>query len=386
MKIFSLAYARRFLPALLALNVLSACDDNGDTHVRENHQWQRSIVIVKKHTLADEYTTIGSVIADRNINISSRISSYISKLTVREGDTVNIGQLLIVLDDNELDNRINQAKAAVEAAQALLADVSTDLLRFNKLLEQGSISAMKVRKTQLQKATTEESLNGAKAALSLAESQRQYTQILSPVTGIVTKRHLQAGSLTTPGTPLLTIESRDKLKFETFVAESQLTNINLNDRVKLSIDNVSKAVEGTITQIIYAGDPVTRSYQVNITLPENVGPDATTFHRGMFGRATFVVGHGENITIPNSALMEKGGLRGVYVLDDSNKIWFRWLRLRRQWPEQTEVAAGLSPGERIVETVLDGMRDGDEILAPGSSVTPGIGPKSDTQTSQDASQ
>lgn len=369
MNLFSLPRSPGFWLCLLTLSALVACEDKSKTRPDQVNQWRVPVITVQKQTLADEYTTVGSVVADRNINISSRISSYISQLTVQEGETVSAGQLLIVLDDNELDNNINQARAAVDAAQAVLTDVSADLLRFNKLLEQGSISAVKVRKTQLRKATAEENLNGAKAALSLAEAQRQYTRILSPVTGIVTKRHLQVGSLTTPGTPLLTIESRDKLKFETFVAESQLANIKINDTVKLAIDNVAEPASGKITQIIYAGDPVTRSYKVSIALPVtrapgHAEPGNADFYTGMFGRATFIVGHSRNITIPDSALVEKGGLHGVYVADETNRVWFRWLRIRRQWPENIEVAAGLNVGERIVGVVPGGMREGD-LIQPG---------------------
>jgi RND family efflux transporter MFP subunit len=398
MKIFFLPYARRllisFLAILLAITTLSACEgDHTDTLSREAKTWQSPVITVREETLADEYTTIGSIVADRNINISSRVSSYISQLAVQEGESIRVGQLLIVLDNEELDNQINQARAAVSAARAVLTDVSSDLTRFNNLLEQGSISAVKVRKTQLQKATATENLKAAKAALSLAESQGQYTRILSPTAGIVTRRHLQVGSLTTPGMPLLTIESRDKLKFETYVAESQLANINIDDTVKLEIDNIAEPLMGKITQIIYAGDPVTRSYKVSIALPiktESIRAEPgkpvpgkrqsgkADFYTGMFGRATFVVGHSDNITIPDSALIEKGGLPGVYVIDADNKVAFRWLRIRREWPDRMEVAAGLGAGERIAAVVPANIREGDLIQAQQAD--------SNSDTEQDPSQ
>ena len=361
-----------FLP-LLALITLNACKDNTEVERVEPNTWQTSVMTVREEELAEEYTVIGSVVADTRIDISSRISSYIRKLTVQEGESIDEGQLLIVLDDEELEHSINQTRAAVETAQVVLADVEADLSRFDSLLQQGSISEVKVRKTQLQKSTAIENLNHAKAALSAANSQRQYIQIRSPAAGIVTKRHLQAGGLATPGLPLLTIESRDNLKFETFIAESQLANVRLEDTVRLHIEHLSSSSEltngnsieplvGKVTQIVYSGDPVARSYKVSIALPQR--PDIYT---GMFGRATFVVGKRNNITIPDSAMVKKGGLDGVYLVDEENKVWFRWLRIRRHWPGKAEIAAGLSSGERILGVIPVDIREGDLIQASGSA-------------------
>ncbi|MBV1932328.1 MAG: hypothetical protein KUG71_11500, partial [Porticoccaceae bacterium] len=93
---------------------------------------------------------------------------------------------------------------------------------------------------------------------------------------------------------------------------------------------------------------------------------------------TFIVGHSENITIPDSALVEKGGLRGVYVIDADNKVAFRWLRIRREWPDIMEVAAGLSAGERIATIIPVNIREGDLIQAQQTD--------SISETRQDTSQ
>lgn len=369
MNFFQIPDSQTFVLVLMTFAALTACEDSREIEPVKPNTWQVPIVVIESENLPERYTVIGSVVADKNINISSRISSYVRQLNVDEGETIEEGQLLIVLDNEELTYNINQANAAVEAAQAVLTDVSTDLDRFNNLLEQGSISAIKVRKTQLQKSTAIENLNSAKAALSIANSQRQYIQIRSPVTGIVTKRHLQVGSLTTPGVPLLTIETRENLKFDTFVAESQLAHIKLEDAVKLNIDNVVEPIVGKVAQIIYSGHPVTRSFKVSIALPERAD-----LYTGMFGSATFIVGNSKNVTIPTSALIEKGGLQGVYVIDEENKAWFRWLRIRRNWPGKMEIAAGLSAGEKIVAIVPADIREGD--LIQGKSPDLRIEPES----------
>lgn len=348
---------------LLASMALVACGESQETpNGRDLQTWQLPIITVGEQELPEQYTSVGSITAERQINISSRISSYITELPVEEGEQVENGQVLAVLDHKELNNQISSARAAAKSAQAVLTDSINDVGRFEALLAQGSISEAKVRKVRLQQATAEENLKAAQAALALARSQSQYVQIRSPASGIVIRRHQSVGDLATPGVPLLAIETRDRLKFETFVAESQLANISVGDPVQLQIDNFEQTLSAEISQIVYAGDPVTRSYKTTLLLPGQTG-----LYSGMYGRATFTVGHSSNVTIPLSALVEKSGLQGVYVVDSDNHLRFRWLRIRRLWPDVVEIASGLDAGERIVTDVAAGIREGDRITAAANN-------------------
>ena len=135
MEFFQVPGRQAFFPVFIMFAALTACEENKKIEPVKPNTWQAPIVVIESENLPERYTVIGSVVADKNINISSRISSYVRQVNVDEGETIEEGQLLIVLDNEELTHNINQAKAAVEAAQAVLTDVSTDLDRFNNLLE-----------------------------------------------------------------------------------------------------------------------------------------------------------------------------------------------------------------------------------------------------------
>ncbi|OUS09672.1 hypothetical protein A9Q90_02750 [Gammaproteobacteria bacterium 54_18_T64] len=343
---------------ILSSCALLACTEKPEQLTRTSKEWTLPLITLEKTQLSSEYTVIGSVISDQRIDISSKIIGYIKTLEVREGDLVKRGQLLLNLDDVGIENAILQAQAGVDSASALAKDLSSDVQRFNKLFKEGSISEVKLRKTRLQSNTAQEGLASARAALATARSQRQYSHIASPADGIISARYKQAGDLASPGVPLLTVESRDQLLFETYVAESQLSHIEVGDPVRLAIDNVADALTGTVAQIVHAGDPVSRTYKVKVKLPNIVN-----LHSGMFGRAHFKVGEAANLVVPPSAIIVKGGLEGVYVVDPQQRIHFRWIRTRRQWPEMIEVAAGLKGGERIVATASAGLSEDDTITA-----------------------
>lgn len=342
---------------ILLSSILLGCNEKPEELTRTTKEWALPVMTLSETTLANEYTVIGSVISDQRIDISSKIIGYIKTLSVREGDLVKRGQLLLNLDDVGIENAILQAQAGVDSASALSKDLSSDVQRFEKLFQEGSISEVKLRKTRLQYNTAQEGLASALAALATARSQRQYSHIESPADGIISARYKQAGDLASPGVPLLTLESRDQMLFETYVAESQLLHIDVGDAVRLTIDNAEADISGNVAQIVHAGDPVSRTYKIKIKLPNITG-----LHSGMFGRAHFNVGEEPNLVVPRSSIIVKGGLNGVYVVDENQRIHFRWVRLKRQWPERVEIAAGLKAGERIVVTAIAGLSEDDLIV------------------------
>jgi membrane fusion protein, multidrug efflux system len=172
-------------------------------------------------------------------------------------------------------------------------------------------------------------------------------------------RQKQSGDLATPGAPILTIESRQTLLFETYVAESQVVHIRPGDSLDMKIDALKgQTISGEVLRVVPSGDPVTRRYQVKISLPA-----LPAVLPGMFGRAHFVLGTDRAPVVPREALVERGGLLGVFVLDPRRQVHFRWLRTGREWPGRVEVTAGLEGGERILALGDIQVRDGDMIVS-----------------------
>ena len=315
---------------------------------------------VKIENIPVYYSTIGSVISDARIELSSRITGFINKITVHEGMTVSTGQLLISLDDSDVEGAINQTMSTVAKANATLLDAETDVKRFEALFARGSASDNALRKVCLQRDIARDSLGEAKAVLKTAISQRKYTRILCPVNGVVINRQKRVGDLATPGIPILTIESDQALLFNTYVPESRMAHIRVNDIVSVDIDALAINFEGQVSRIVPSGDPVSRRYQVKITTPVIDG-----LLPGMFGRSKFLISYHKSPVVKKSNIYVRGGLTGVFLLDKENRIRFRWLRIARQWPDRLEVNAGLSGGERIIVGQFPELREGDIIKEAG---------------------
>jgi RND family efflux transporter MFP subunit len=306
------------------------------------------------------YTTIGSVISDNRIQITSRITGYIREILVREGEPVSKGALLVSLESSDVEGAIEQSAAIVGKADTALKDAEIDVERYESLFKKGSVPENALRKIRLQRDVSRDNLCAVQAAHETAKSQRQYIQIKSPVDGVVVKRQKRAGDLAVPGFPIISIESGKALLFKSFVPESQIQKILQGADVTVDIDALGKTLNGQISRIVPSGDPVTRSYEIKISLN-----DSTGLLPGMFGRVRFRIGTEKAPVIARTAVVERGGLRGVFVVDTEQRAHFRWLRFGREWPDRLQVQAGLSQGERIVANNVSLIHDGDLIKKPG---------------------
>jgi RND family efflux transporter MFP subunit len=346
-----------FLAPLALSALLGACGKAPEAQPQPAPKsWDLAVVKVATAGLPIDYTTVGSVVSDQRIEVTSRMSGYIHELLVREGDRVRRGQIIARLDGADVEGAIRQSRAGVGAASSALADAQIDFERFQRLYERASVSENEWRKVRLKRDAARESLNQAQAAQDTANAQRAYVDIRSPDDGVVVARLKQAGDLAAPGAPMLTLEVGRALLFETSVSEAHVAAIAVGSRARVKIDALTQVFEGTVSRVVPSGDPVTRSYLVKVALPETAG-----LMPGMFGRASFAVGDSPSLLVPAQALVERGGLRGVFLVDEAGLARFRWLRTGREWPDRIEVTAGLAAGERIVAAVDPGLREGDRI-------------------------
>jgi len=308
--------------------------------------------VVQIATLPRIYAAPGSVVSDETIHIASRVTGFIQQLPVREGDRVATGTLLAQIDPTDLEGAIQQTEAAAKAAETELEDAVRDQARIVELAVSGTVANETVRKAQVRRSLALARMAEAVAARDTARAQLRYSSITSPVDGVVVERHVEPGDLATHGKPMLVIVSDRAVLFETFIPESLVAHVRIGDPASIHIDALSADREGSVIRVVPAGDPVTRRFLVKIAFSDQTG-----LLSGMFGRAKLHTGEDNSPVVPPKALLERGGLRGVFEIDAANIARFRWLRTGRENSQWVEVQAGLSGGETIAISGLDTLRD-----------------------------
>ncbi len=300
----------------------------------------------------------GSVEPLRRVNPGTKILGRIEQVLVREGDRVDPGQLLARLESRDLEAARAQAAAALDRATAELANARVHDQRMADLHGRGSVTdkaredaATGFEVAQAAVAQAEANLVAARVALS-------YAEVVSPISGWVAARHVEAGDMTAPGASLFIVEDSSRVKIEAHVPEAEVVGLAEGDVARVEI--LSHRMTATLDRIVPAGDPASRTFLVQILLdnPEGV------FKSGMFARVSFEHGERQALLVPATAVVRRGQLEGLYVTsDDGGRARLRWVKTGRpvgdlEGEALVEILSGLEEGERVVVAPPSGLTDG----------------------------
>jgi RND family efflux transporter MFP subunit len=192
------------------------------------------------------------------------------------------------------------------------------------------------------------------AAVDSANINKKDAHVTSPYDGKVTAKMIDVGDLASPGTPILTLEKDGVFCVSFVVPEKHIQSIKLGQKVNITIPSMQDMkVRGTIGRIDPVADLKSRSFTVKVALP-----DDKKFRSGIFARIAIPVGKSGMIIIPKSAIIEKGQLKGFYLVDEKNIAHFRLLRTGIIMEDSIEVLSGIKNNDRYVASPSLDMKNG----------------------------
>jgi RND family efflux transporter MFP subunit len=329
-----------------------------------------SVIVAQKTAVADWLEAVGTVQAAQTSQISSQTTGTILEIRAHEGDRVQSGQVLAVIDDSQPRAAVDQATGAlaaaekeVSAADSNFALAESTLRRYQQLYEKKSVSPQefdeinaKYQSAEAQRDMSRARQAQAAAALAQARTSLGYTRVRAPFAGVVTAKMADAGTLASPGMPIFTVEDTRAYRLEVNVDESDVHFVHLGHAAPVAIDALGDGrLSGRVAQIVPAADPASRSFLVKISLPADV-----RLRSGLFGRAHFARGQRQALLIPRTSVVERGQLEGLYVLDANQIAELRYVTLGASAGENVEVLSGMQDGDRLVaapgERELGGKR------------------------------
>ncbi len=312
---------------------------------------------VQRRTLPDYVEAVGTVRARQSSQLSAQVVATVVSIRAQEGQRVRKGEVLVLLDDAQQRAALERASAAVMAAQKDIAAADADytlahttLGRYQSLYEKKSVSPHEMDEVQAREksvsARRDQAQAGAAQARALEAQARAalgYTRIRAPFDGVVTAKHVDAGALASPGTPLLTVEDTHRFRLEASVDEGDLRLIRLGASAAVAVDALGGELRGKVVQIVPAADPASRSFVVKLELPSE-----PRLRSGLFGRARFARGEREAIVVPRAAVLDRGQMQGVYVIGADGRIALRFVTLGKPEGDNVELLSGVTAGERLV--------------------------------------
>jgi RND family efflux transporter MFP subunit len=290
---------------------------------------------------AGEVAVPGTVQARRRAALSARTPASVTELPYQEGQWVKAGAVVVRLDDGAVRAAVAAAEAGVEAAEA-------DLARTKSLLEKEAATPR-----ELEQMTA--AASGARAQLTAARDNLSYTALRAPFAGRVASRRVNLGDVVSPGMPLIEIEGEGGLELRATVESGLAATLRPGSKVKALVDGQPGPLAATVTAIAPSGDPTTHRFELKADLPA-----ASGLRAGLFVRLLVPgVAADPRLTVPAAALVERGGLTGLFVVSDG-RARLRWVAAGARDGDTAEIRAGVEPGERVV---LDptGLADGQPV-------------------------
>ncbi len=349
--------------AVLSAFLLAGCGEKSaeSTTAVATNTIKASVMTVNASNSAVVINMPASVVAEQQAQIASRIMGYIREINVEIGQKVTAGQRLFRIDPSDIQGQMSQAGAGVAQAQAALADAKNDYERFGTLYKEEAIPKAQWDKVRLQYQVAQQQLAAARAGLGTAGAQMNYAIPTAPFAGVVTQKLANVGDMAAPGHPIVVIENPAKLQVQAQVSEDIFSHLQVGTPVNLHVDSTNTDITGKIAHLVPSADPMSHTYLVKIALPAGHG-----LQSGMFVQAGFNIGQSAGIRIPNTAVLERAGMAGVFVVDKQGVAHYRMVRVGDSSNGMTVIQAGLNAGEVIVTNNTSTLQSGDKVVSTGA--------------------
>ncbi len=332
---------------------------------------------VTRADMAEQITVVGNLVGAATVQSAPKINGRLLSVTVRMGDRVTRGQTMARLEDSEIREQVRQTEASFDVAEATVrqreADLrfaQTNLDRSRSLFERQLLSKQTLDDAESRQQASAAQLDLARAQLAQSQARVEElkinltdTVITSPVTGFVGSRTLDPGAWVTPNTAFLSVVDISTVRLVANVVEKDLRRITAGLGAEVAVDAYpGEQFMGKVARVAPVLDPATRTAQIEVEIANPQG----RLKPGMYANVRFTVDQRpKTLVVPTNAVVEWEGKRGVFVPGDGDTATFHPITLGLQDQKQTEVASGLSEGDRVITTGAATLREGDRIVLGG---------------------
>jgi len=351
------------------------------------------LITVEPQVLNPTVSVGGTVSAHKTVSLTAQVPGRVEYIAGREGDQFHAGDVLIKIDDSALRAQLEAARAQEASAAAALRNAGVQLNReiaspsvasstpggmglpsmMDQMFTNPMQNMMGTRRPQTERRADvyarQSSVEQARSAYMQAQSRIREIQAhlrdttaLAPFDGVVVHKYIEKGDTVQPGQPLLDFADTHALKIEVDVPARLRPSLREGMAVPVHISSVATPLTATLTRIFPVADPSRHTVHVELALPEHerVSP-------GMYAEVmvpdTAVAS--QVIAIPERAVVRRGGLTQVFVVNRDHRAVLRLVRTgERVAGDKVEILAGLRGGERIVVNPPPGLRSGTPIGPP----------------------
>lgn len=346
--------ASSFLMAALAIAVGAAAAEDPSA----KPLLRVAVATAAETDLAPAVTLTGDVQPRTTSELSFRASGKIATRAVEVGQHVSADDVLATLDPADETATVQNARAAVASAQALLVQAQQGFARQKALMSSGYTTRSAFDNAEQNLRTTRASFASAEAALGTAEEQLAFTKLRAGVAGIVTARDAEVGQVVQAGTRVFTL-AQDGPRDAVFnVYEALLAEPPESKEVAVALEaDPSVTARGTVREIAPTVDAGSGTVRVKVALAET--PARMSLGAIVLGTGRFRPQRG--ITLPWSALFRQGDAPAVWVVGRDDAVSLHPVTVMRFLDDAMVLSSGVEPGQRVVTAGIQFLRAGQRV-------------------------
>jgi membrane fusion protein, multidrug efflux system len=302
------------------------------------------------------YSAEAVVEAVRQSTVAAQVAGRIVDLRFDVGDYVKKGEVIVRIDERAAAQALESSEAQVREAEAALRNARAQFERSRQLVSQKFLSEAALDKVEADYKAAQARLAALLAGAGQAATEKSFTTIVAPYSGVVSARHVELGEMATPGKPLMTGFDPGTLRVTATVPQAQIGALQAGGKARVEIPSLGKWIDAKRVTIVPSADPRTHTTQVRLELPA----DVRGVYPGVYARAHFVTGSAPRLLVARAAVLHRSEVTAVYVVGERGAVQLRQVRLGTAGDERSvEVLAGLRPGELVaLEPVKTGIEAG----------------------------
>ncbi|HYT48276.1 MAG TPA: efflux RND transporter periplasmic adaptor subunit [Burkholderiales bacterium] len=299
------------------------------------------------------YSAEAVVEAVRQSTVAAQVSGRIVDLRFDVGDYVKKGEVIVRIDERAAAQAVQASEAQVRQAEAELRNARAQYERAKQLVAEKFLSPAALDKAESDYRAAQARVAALLAGAEQAATEKSFTVVAAPYSGVVSARHVELGEMATPGKPLMTGFDPGTLRVTATVPQAQIGAIQAGGKARVEIPSLGKWVDAKRVTIVPSADPRTHTTQVRLELPA----DVRGVYPGVYARAHFITGTAPRLLVPRAAVLRRSEVTAVYIADDKGALQLRQVRVGTAGDERfIEVLSGLRPGERVaLEPVKAGI-------------------------------
>jgi len=354
-----------------------------------------AVVLAKRKPLVNAITLSGEFRPFQEVDVHAKVAGYIRKIYVDVGDHVKAGQTLAVLEVPELNAQLQGADAAVRRARDAIRRARGDMdrtqslhaathLDYTRLKEAsaarpGLIAEQELDDAQAKDKEGEAQIASDEAALSEAQNQlgvaiaeqkqlsamSDYTRIVAPFNGVVTRRNVDNGALAQAGTnsntqalPVVSVAETDLFRLTLPVPESAVPMVRLGTTVTVHVSSLNRDFEGKVSRFSDSVNQETRTMHTEVDVPNKNG----SIVEGMYAEVNLSLATKQDaLVVPTQAVTRDGPRASVLVVNSQDRVEEREVKIGMEGANEVEIVSGISPSERVVVGSRSEFRAGDKV-------------------------